>query len=94
MKRMIFRVGHYKSDAALQSEWEVRLAAGNLPVMPGKPPVHEAQRGLSGQCLAVTSLDGAFAELARQVHPITKIRLEQHIGAAGIGVDQGLLAQV
>ena len=39
MKRMIFRVDHYKSDAALQSEWEVRLAAGNLPVMPGKPQV-------------------------------------------------------
>ena len=35
MKRMIFRVPHYKSDAALQAEWEARLAAGTLPVMPG-----------------------------------------------------------
>lgn len=36
-KRLIFRVPHYKSDAALQAEWETRLAAGTLPVMPGKP---------------------------------------------------------
>jgi len=38
-KRLIFRVPHYKSDAALQAEWESRLAAGTLPVMPGKPQV-------------------------------------------------------
>ncbi len=38
-KRLVFRVPHYKSDAALQSEWEARLAAGTLPVMPGKPQV-------------------------------------------------------
>jgi hypothetical protein len=38
-KRLIFRVPHYKSDAALQAEWEARLAAGTLPVMPGKPQV-------------------------------------------------------
>ena len=38
-KRMIFRVPHYMSDAALQAEWEARLAAGTLPVMPGKPQV-------------------------------------------------------
>ena len=39
MKRMIFRVPHYKSDAALQAEWESRLAAGSLPVMPGAAQV-------------------------------------------------------
>ena len=39
LKRMVFRVPHYMSDAALQAEWESRLAAGTLPVMPGKPPV-------------------------------------------------------
>lgn len=38
-KRLIFRVPHYKSDAALQAEWEAHLAAGTLPVMPGKPQV-------------------------------------------------------
>jgi hypothetical protein len=36
---MIFRVPHYMSDAALQAQWEARLAAGTLPVMPGKPQV-------------------------------------------------------
>jgi len=39
LKRMIFRVPHYMSDAALQAEWEARLAAGTLAVMPGKPQV-------------------------------------------------------
>ena len=39
LKRMFFRVPHYKSDAALQAEWEAHLAAGTLPVMPGKPQV-------------------------------------------------------
>jgi hypothetical protein len=34
-KRLIFRVPHYKSDAALQAEWESKRAAGTLPVMPG-----------------------------------------------------------
>ena len=34
-KRLIFRVPHYKSDAALQAEWEAKRAAGTLPVMPG-----------------------------------------------------------
>jgi hypothetical protein len=42
--RMILRVPHYKSDAALQAEWEARLAAGTLPVMPGKPQVVPAKR--------------------------------------------------
>lgn len=36
-KRMILRVPHYKSDRALQEEWEARLAAKTLPVMPGAP---------------------------------------------------------
>jgi YHS domain-containing protein len=39
LKRMIFRVPHYMSDAALQAQWEAGLAAGTLPVMPGKPQV-------------------------------------------------------
>lgn len=36
-KRLIFRVAHYKSDAALQAEYEEKLAAKTLPVMPGAP---------------------------------------------------------
>ena len=39
LKRMIFRVPHYQSDAALHAEWEARRAAGTLPVMPGAPQV-------------------------------------------------------
>jgi hypothetical protein len=38
-KRLVFRVPHYKSDAALQAEWEAQRAAGKLPVMPGRPQV-------------------------------------------------------
>lgn len=38
-KRMVLRVPHYKSDAALQAEWESKRAAGTLPVMPGRPQV-------------------------------------------------------
>lgn len=38
-RRLIFRVPHYKSDAALQAEWEARRDAGTLPVMPGQPQV-------------------------------------------------------
>ena len=38
-KRLIFRVPHYKTDAELQAEWEAKLAAGTLPVMPGQPQV-------------------------------------------------------
>jgi YHS domain-containing protein len=37
--RLVFRVPHYMSDAALQSEWESKRAAGKLPVMPGQPQV-------------------------------------------------------
>jgi hypothetical protein len=38
-KRLVFRVPHDQTDAALQAEWETRLAAGTLPVMPGQPQV-------------------------------------------------------
>jgi hypothetical protein len=38
-KRLVFRVPHYKTDAALQAEWDAKLAAGTLPVMPGQPQV-------------------------------------------------------
>lgn len=38
-KRMVLRVPHYKSDGALQAEWEAKRQAGTLPVMPGKPQV-------------------------------------------------------
>lgn len=37
--RLVVRVPHYKSDAALQAEWEGLRAAGKLPVMPGQPQV-------------------------------------------------------
>ena len=36
-KRLVFRVPHYKTDGELQKEWEAKLAAGTLPVMPGAP---------------------------------------------------------
>lgn len=38
-KRLIFRVPHYKTDKALQEEWQARLAAKTLPVMPGAKQV-------------------------------------------------------
>jgi len=38
-KRMIFRVPHYQSDRGLQQEWEAKLAARTLPVMPGTQQV-------------------------------------------------------
>jgi len=34
-RRLVFRVPHYQTDRALQEEWESRLAAKTLPVMPG-----------------------------------------------------------
>ena len=34
-KRLVLRVPHYKTDAALKAEWEVKRAAGPLPVMSG-----------------------------------------------------------
>jgi len=37
VKRLVFRVPHYKSDRALHDEWEAKRAAGTLPVMPGAP---------------------------------------------------------
>ncbi len=42
-KRLIFRVPHYKTDKALQDEWEAKLAAKTLPVMPGAAQVVPAQ---------------------------------------------------
>ena len=42
-KRLILRVPHYKTDKALQEEWEAKLASKNLPVMPGAPQVVPAQ---------------------------------------------------
>jgi YHS domain-containing protein len=38
-KRLILRVPHYQSDAALQAAWEGQRAAGTLPVIPGGPQV-------------------------------------------------------
>ena len=38
-QRLVMRVPHYKSGAALKSEWEGKRAAGTLPVMPGQPQV-------------------------------------------------------
>jgi len=43
IKRLIFRVPHYKTDKALQDEWEAKLAAKTLPVMPGASQVVPAQ---------------------------------------------------
>jgi YHS domain-containing protein len=34
-RRLVFRVPHYKTDRSLQEEWESKLAAQTLPVMPG-----------------------------------------------------------
>ena len=39
IQHLVLRVPHYKSDAALQAEWEAARAAGKLPVMPGQPQV-------------------------------------------------------
>ena len=39
VRRLVFRVPHYKSDQELQAEYESRLAARTLPVMPGAPQV-------------------------------------------------------
>jgi YHS domain-containing protein len=39
IKRLIFRVPHYKTDAQLKKEWEAMRDAGTLPVMPGAPQV-------------------------------------------------------
>lgn len=39
LKRMVFRVPHYQTDAALQAQWLAKRNAGTLPVMPGAPQV-------------------------------------------------------
>ena len=38
-QRLVFRVPHYKSDAALKEEYNAKLAAKTLPVMPGAAQV-------------------------------------------------------
>ena len=38
-KRLVFRVPHYKTDRALQEEYQAKLTAKTLPVMPGAPQV-------------------------------------------------------
>ena len=42
-KRLILRVPHYKTGKALQDEWEAKLAAKTLPVMPGAAQVVPAK---------------------------------------------------
>jgi hypothetical protein len=42
-KRLVFRVPHYKTGRELQGEWEAKLAAKTLPVMPGAPQVVPAK---------------------------------------------------
>jgi YHS domain-containing protein len=39
VKRLVFRVPHYKTDRALKEQYEQKLAAKALPVMPGAPQV-------------------------------------------------------
>ena len=39
VKRLVLRVPHYKTDRALKEEYEQKLAAKALPVMPGAPQV-------------------------------------------------------
>lgn len=43
IKRLVFRVPHYRTDASLRQEWEEKRAAGTLPVMPGAPQVVPAR---------------------------------------------------
>ncbi|MCI4430292.1 MAG: hypothetical protein JHC40_14125 [Burkholderiales bacterium] len=38
-KRLVFRVPHCKTGMELQDEWQTRLAAKALPVMPGAAKV-------------------------------------------------------
>lgn len=42
-KRLVFRVPHYKTDRALKEEYEAKLAAKALPVMPAGPQVVPAR---------------------------------------------------
>ena len=42
-KRLIFRVPHYRTGKELQDEWEAKLAAKTLPVMPGAAQVVPAK---------------------------------------------------
>ena len=42
-KRLVFRVPHYKTDRQLQEEYQAKLAAKTLPVMPGAAQIVPAQ---------------------------------------------------
>ncbi len=42
-KRLIFRVPHYKTGKQLQEEYDSKLAAKTLPVMPGMPQIVPAK---------------------------------------------------
>jgi YHS domain-containing protein len=42
-QRLIFRVPHYKTGKELQDEWQAKLDAKTLPVMPGAPQVVPAK---------------------------------------------------
>jgi YHS domain-containing protein len=42
-KRLVFRVPHYKTGRQLDDEYQAKLAAKTLPVMPGAPQVVPAQ---------------------------------------------------
>jgi hypothetical protein len=42
-QRLILRVPHYKTGKELQDEWQAKLAAKSLPVMPGAPQVVPAK---------------------------------------------------
>ena len=39
IKRLVLRVPHYKTDKALQEEYNAKLAVRSLPVMPGAAQV-------------------------------------------------------
>ncbi|HEX6707907.1 MAG TPA: YHS domain-containing (seleno)protein [Albitalea sp.] len=43
VKRLVFRVPHYRTDRSLKEEWEAKLAAKTLPVMPGAAQVVPAK---------------------------------------------------
>jgi hypothetical protein len=43
-KRLVLRVPHDKTDAALQARWMAKPAAGTLAMMPRQPQVVPAAR--------------------------------------------------
>ncbi len=42
-QRLVIRVPHYRSGKELQADWDAKLAAKTLPVMPGAPQVVPAK---------------------------------------------------